>query len=89
MTAHEPDMFLCAEDRETLDSIRARLAEAREEMARGEWAADAEPEPCLTRGQLAAIRAIVSNTTAAGRDKLLAALDRLIDTQPRATEDQP
>ena len=26
MTAHEPDMFLCAEDRETLAKIRARLA---------------------------------------------------------------
>ena len=40
----------------------------------------------LTIGQLLALHAIVSNSPAAGRVGLLAALDRLIDTYPRPEE---
>ena len=41
----------------------------------------------LTIGQLLALHAIVSHSRTAGRDGLLAVLDRLIDDYPRPTEE--
>lgn len=41
----------------------------------------------LTIGQLLALHAIVTASTAPGKRGLLAALDRLIDNHPRPTEE--